>query len=639
MASSRAYSFGAGSGAIGSMVIGAMTMSATGSSSIGGRRALSATAVRSTRPSRTPAISCAQRARFARVEQNLGLAIRSHYATHRCSSAGTGACGRRRLRACAAASPASRPIRPRPASLSSRRSRAGAAGDRGPATLADGRCPAVSTRRRRSRPAAASAPAGGQSSTTIATPTAPARSAMRVRTRARNSGDGSTFERVADLLVDHCSSSFNRCRARNRRDFTVPSGSPAAAPLRRGRAPRCWRARSRPAASRAARRSPPTDAAARSRASSVFERRGPEALGDGRRAARRRRIRAAIPRRAPPIAPLPIDRQAPRHPHQPGPEPLAIAQLAEAPVRLDERFLRHVLGVLPVPQHAVGDAKRQRGRLDQPRLEFALELPIHGHEATSQPGCLVMHRFVIEARRRRPPAGSVDAVVLECAHDSDPPGCHRSCWASGAGVRLSPSRRSGLRRAGRRRSFARCSRTSRPATIDGPILFHEHLSIRYPLTKALAEAQGRPVPVSFSDDVDLMIAETKAAGADGVRCIVDGGHPDMDRDLDALKRIAAESGVHIVASGGFYMQRNYPADIATKTRRSDRRRAGARREGAAARRVRRDRPAGRRADRRRAEGVHGGGEGAGADAACRSSRTTPTPACASRTRRSRWTRR
>src|SRR5437868_3009793 len=104
-----------------------------------------------------------------------------------------------------------------------------------------------------------------------------------------------------------------------------------------------------------------------------------------------------------------------------------------------------------------------------------------------------------------------------------------------------------------------------PATIDGPILFHEHLSIRYPMTRALAEAAGRPVPPSFTDDVELMIAETKAAGADGVRCIVDGGHPDMDRDLDALKRIAAGSGVHIVASGGFYMQRNYPADIATRT--------------------------------------------------------------------------
>ena len=104
-----------------------------------------------------------------------------------------------------------------------------------------------------------------------------------------------------------------------------------------------------------------------------------------------------------------------------------------------------------------------------------------------------------------------------------------------------------------------------PNDIAGATLFHEHLSIRYPMTKALAEAQGRPVPVSFSDDVALMVDETKAAKADGVGCIVDGGHPDMDRDLAALTRIAKESGVQIVASGGFYMQRNYPPDIATKS--------------------------------------------------------------------------
>ena len=103
-----------------------------------------------------------------------------------------------------------------------------------------------------------------------------------------------------------------------------------------------------------------------------------------------------------------------------------------------------------------------------------------------------------------------------------------------------------------------------PDSFGGAVLFHEHLSIRYPLTRALAEKAGRPVPASFSDDVDTMIAETKAAGQDGIGCIVDGGHPDMDRDLGALNRIAAESNVHIVASGGFYMQRNYPPDIATK---------------------------------------------------------------------------
>jgi phosphotriesterase-related protein len=104
-----------------------------------------------------------------------------------------------------------------------------------------------------------------------------------------------------------------------------------------------------------------------------------------------------------------------------------------------------------------------------------------------------------------------------------------------------------------------------PDTVNGSVLFHEHLSIRYPLTRALAEEQGRPVPVSFSDDVALMVEETKAAAKDGVACLVDGGHPDMDRDLEALKRIASESGVLIVGSGGYYMQRNYPKDIATKT--------------------------------------------------------------------------
>src|SRR5262249_47715011 len=104
-----------------------------------------------------------------------------------------------------------------------------------------------------------------------------------------------------------------------------------------------------------------------------------------------------------------------------------------------------------------------------------------------------------------------------------------------------------------------------PSSVNGSILFHEHLSIRYPLTKALAEKASRPVPPTFTDDVALMVEETKAAGADGVSVVVDGGHPDMDRDIEALKRIASESNVHIVGSGGFYMQRNYPESIATRT--------------------------------------------------------------------------
>jgi phosphotriesterase-related protein len=70
---------------------------------------------------------------------------------------------------------------------------------------------------------------------------------------------------------------------------------------------------------------------------------------------------------------------------------------------------------------------------------------------------------------------------------------------------------------------------------------------------------------SFHGDVDLMISEARAALADGVALIVDGGHPDMGRDLAALQRIARESRMPLVASGGYYMQRTYPADIATKS--------------------------------------------------------------------------
>src|SRR6266850_149875 len=89
----------------------------------------------------------------------------------------------------------------------------------------------------------------------------------------------------------------------------------------------------------------------------------------------------------------------------------------------------------------------------------------------------------------------------------------------------------------------------------GPVLFHEHLSNIWPIGSAS----------SFTDDVDLMIEETRSAGKDGVRCIVDAGHPDMGRKIDALRRIANESGVHIVASGGYYMQRTYPEKITTQT--------------------------------------------------------------------------
>ena len=71
--------------------------------------------------------------------------------------------------------------------------------------------------------------------------------------------------------------------------------------------------------------------------------------------------------------------------------------------------------------------------------------------------------------------------------------------------------------------------------------------------------------MKFYDDVDLIVDEVRAAGEDGVTCIVDGGHADMGRSLEALRHIASRSGVHIVAGGGYYRQATYPPEVATKS--------------------------------------------------------------------------
>jgi phosphotriesterase-related protein len=98
---------------------------------------------------------------------------------------------------------------------------------------------------------------------------------------------------------------------------------------------------------------------------------------------------------------------------------------------------------------------------------------------------------------------------------------------------------------------------------SGATLFHEHLSIDLPPTGP-PRGGGPPLPAATSD-VELMIREVTTAGNEGVVCIVDGGHPDMGRKLDNLRRIANSTPVHIVAGGGYYMQRTYPPEIASKT--------------------------------------------------------------------------
>src|SRR5262245_19334355 len=96
------------------------------------------------------------------------------------------------------------------------------------------------------------------------------------------------------------------------------------------------------------------------------------------------------------------------------------------------------------------------------------------------------------------------------------------------------------------------------ASLTGETLFHEHDSLQ----DHTAYDPPRPAPamLHYTEDAALVTAEIKAAGADGLACIVDAGHTDMGRNLETLRRVATGSGVHVVASGGYYMDRAYPAN-------------------------------------------------------------------------------
>src|SRR4029079_16230419 len=93
-----------------------------------------------------------------------------------------------------------------------------------------------------------------------------------------------------------------------------------------------------------------------------------------------------------------------------------------------------------------------------------------------------------------------------------------------------------------------------PARLTGITLFHEHLS--------MARANGQTI---FYDHTGLLADEVKACAADGVSCIVDAGVQGLGRKIDALRTIARQSGMLIVAGGGLHAKSDYPADVSRKT--------------------------------------------------------------------------
>ena len=116
----------------------------------------------------------------------------------------------------------------------------------------------------------------------------------------------------------------------------------------------------------------------------------------------------------------------------------------------------------------------------------------------------------------------------------------------------------------------------------GATLFHEHMSFvpdflaRFRQYAAEAQAVNRPPkappPVtptapppdlSWMQNLDLMAEELAIAKSEGIACVVDGGHPDMGRDVGVLRQISSKSGMPIVAGGGFYAQPFYPREIST----------------------------------------------------------------------------
>ena len=90
-------------------------------------------------------------------------------------------------------------------------------------------------------------------------------------------------------------------------------------------------------------------------------------------------------------------------------------------------------------------------------------------------------------------------------------------------------------------------------------LFHEHLSFEW---ARVTGRQDRPGP---DKDPASLAGQLDLAAGDGVGCIVDAGTTDVGRDVAFLRQIAARTRVHIVACGGLYMQRTYPADIAARS--------------------------------------------------------------------------
>ena len=114
-----------------------------------------------------------------------------------------------------------------------------------------------------------------------------------------------------------------------------------------------------------------------------------------------------------------------------------------------------------------------------------------------------------------------------------------------------------------------------PETLSGgATLFHEHMSLDMAFWDRMLVGipnvprevfLGSPDAPYFMQHVDAIVPELRAAVEDGVTLLVDGGHADMGRDQAFLRTISEQSGMAIVASGGYYTDPFHPPELASQT--------------------------------------------------------------------------
>jgi phosphotriesterase-related protein len=89
-----------------------------------------------------------------------------------------------------------------------------------------------------------------------------------------------------------------------------------------------------------------------------------------------------------------------------------------------------------------------------------------------------------------------------------------------------------------------------PTTITGATLMHEHLG---------SGTTDKPPATAPGQDRNWMAVELKAARTEGLGCIVSAGAPFTGANTDYFKFLAEQTGLKIIAAGGY--NTSYPPDV------------------------------------------------------------------------------